>query len=227
MLAGGDTRLDYIQNRTTKDEMQKTEEENLQEIQNNLKLNQPIDPHTHFANDMTNDDVPIHRNGRLGDPFSELLNATMKNMNNMNNNNPNMTNMNNFGPFGNAFSASFSSSFSQSESNSNSNMMSSSSSSSSQNNCMENNEKHDNFVSFFERNIHLAFVFLFVILLIFYPDIDIFGYNIESDTFTFFIVCEFVLFSIFFGYKYYRKYMTPNQNVCLSHFSSIIDYSYC
>ena len=213
ILARGDAGQKFIQKQLTKEEMKQTENDNLKDIQNKMKLNKIIDPCTHYKDDITNNEIPNHENGRLGDPFSNLLFGNINNnINDLNDLNNITNNLNNFASFGASFSQSFSSSFSPSESmnlnsnNGNNNMM---------NQEYLANEKYDKFISNLERIIHLIFVILFVLTLIFYPDIDIFGYDIESDTFTFFIACESVLCAIFFGYKYHRQYMIQkNDNVC-------------
>jgi len=61
--------------------------------------------------------------------------------------------------------------------------------------------------------LHNAFCVLFVLLLVFLPydyDVTVFGHNLSSDSWTFFISFEIVLFSVFYGYK---QYLQKKHNV--------------
>merc|ERR1719384_2742705 len=72
----------------------------------------------------------------------------------------------------------------------------------------ENVQKYDNYA-------HNIFCVLFVALLVFLPyeyDVNLFGYSLSSDAWTFCISLEIILFSIFYGYKQYlQSKHTQNQ----------------
>eukprot|EP01083_Nonionella_stella_P313763 1127756_1 len=186
ILAGGTTRLEYVQNRVSFDKLHEVEESNIGNDTSAIAPS-PCGSSTPFMSTADDTANPFMSSNGANDMFDGMpSNPFLSAMGS----NPDVNEM--MSSMLNAFGGNLTTNQESSEQ-------------------QLARQKHEQTIERYDCYLHTLFCVLFALILVFLPyeyDVSILNYSLSSDAWTFFMGIEIILFTMFYGYKQYlqRKY---------------------